>query len=406
MVNRSALALAAALALLPAAARAQFPGDTVRIGVLTDMSGPFSDQVGQGSVTAARMAAEDFNAEEAGKPGALKAEIVYGDHLNKPDIGVGIARQWVDQDGVAAIVDLPNSGVALAVSNLMREKHRVTLASSSATSDLTGKFCAPTTVQWVMDTWAQGHATAQAMSTRKLDTWFFLTVDYALGQALERDASAAITALGGKVLGAVRSPLGTADFSSPLLQAQATGAKVIVLANTGADVINAVKQAAEFGLTQNGTQLAALFIQSSDVHSLGLAAAQGLELTTGFYWDRTDDTRAFAKRFAARMGGRMPTEDQAGVYAATAHYLHAVRGTPTMDGAQAVAAMKKLKPDDKLFESTEIRADGRVIHPMYLFRVKTPAESKGEWDLYTLVATIPAATAFRPLAEGGCVMEK
>jgi branched-chain amino acid transport system substrate-binding protein len=403
-LNRSALALAAALALLPAAARAQFPGDTVKIGVLTDMSGPFSDQVGQGSVTAARMAAEDFNAEAAGKPGALKAEIVYGDHLNKPDIGVGIARQWVDQDGVAAIVDLPNSGVALAVSNLMREKHRVTLASSSATSDLTGKFCAPTTVQWVMDTWAQGHATAQAMSARKLDTWFFLTVDYALGQALERDASAAITALGGKVLGAVRSPLGTADFSSPLLQAQATGAKVIVLANTGADVINAVKQAAEFGLTQNGTQLAALFIQSSDVHSLGLAAAQGLELTTGFYWDRTDDTRAFAKRFAARMGGRMPTEDQAGVYAATAHYLRAVRGTPTLDGAQAVAAMKKLKPDDKLFESTEIRADGRVIHPMYLFRVKTPAESKGEWDLYTLVATIPAATAFRPLAEGGCVM--
>jgi branched-chain amino acid transport system substrate-binding protein len=396
------VALALALASLPLAARAQFPNDTVKVGVLTDMSGPFSDQVGRGSVTAAQMAAEDFNAEGKGP----KAEIVFGDHLNKPDIGVTIARQWVDQEGVAAIVDLPNSGVALAVSNLMREKHRVTLASSSATSDLTGKSCAATTVQWVMDTWAQGHSTAQAMMARKLDTWFFLTVDYALGQALERDASEALVAAGGKVLGAVRSPLGTSDFSSPLLQAQSTGAKVVVLANTGADAINAVKQAAEFGMAQGGTQLAALFMQVSDIHSLGLAAAQGLELTTGFYWDLTDDTRAFAKRFAARMGGKMPTEDQAGVYAATLDYLRAIRGTPTMDGEQAVAAMKKLVPDDKLFKSTEIRADGRVIHPMYLFRVKKPAESKSEWDLYSLVATIPADKAFRPLADGGCPLVK
>jgi branched-chain amino acid transport system substrate-binding protein len=405
-LNRSVFALAACLAVAPLAAHAQFPNDTVKVGVLTDMSGPFSDQVGIGSVTGARMAAEDFNAENAGKPGALKAEIVFGDHLNKPDVGVGIARQWVDQENVAAIVDLPNSGVALAVSNLMREKHRVTLASGSATSDLTGKACAPTTIQWVMDTWAEGHGTATALMARKLDTWFFLTVDYALGQALERDASQALTALGGKVLGAVRSPLGTSDFSSPLLQAQATGAKVIVLANTGADAINAIKQAAEFGIGRNGTQLAALFVQVSDIHSLGLAAAQGLELTTGFYWDRDDNTRAFAKRFAARMGGKMPTEDQAGTYAATLHYLHAVRGTPTMDGEQAVEAMKRLIPDDKLFKSTMIRADGRVLHPMSLFRVKKPEESKGEWDLYSLVSTVPADQAFRPLAEGGCPLIK
>jgi branched-chain amino acid transport system substrate-binding protein len=410
IVRRSAfamLAAAAALALAPAAARAQFPNNTVKVGVLTDMSGPFSDQVGRGSVMAAQMAAEDFNAETkaAGGNGPV-AEIIFGDHQNKPDIGVNIARQWVDQENVAAIVDLPNSGVALAVSNLMREKHRVTLASGSATSDLTGKACAPTTVQWVMDTWAEGNGTARALMADKLDTWFFLTVDYALGQALERDASAALTGLGGKVLGAVRSPLGTTDFSSPLLQAQASGAKVVVLANTGADAVNAVKQAGEFGIGKNGTQLAALFMQVTDIHSIGLPAAQGLGLVTGFYWDMNDDTRAFAKRFSARMGGRMPTEDQAGAYAATLHYLHAIRGTPTMDGEAAVTAMKKLAPDDKLFGSTEVRADGRVIHPMSLFRVKTPAESKGEWDLYTLVSTIPADKAFRPLAEGGCAFVK
>ena len=388
---------------MPVAARAQLPGNIVKVGVLTDMSGPFSDQVGQGSVAAARMAAEDFNAEAKDGP---RAEIIAGDHLNKPDVGVTLARQWVDQENVAAIVDLPNSGVALAVSTLMREKNRVALASSSATSDLTGRACSPNTVQWVLDTWAQGHSTGQAMMARKLDTWFFLTVDYALGQALERDAREAVTSLGGKVLGAVRSPLGTTDFSSPLLEAQSSGAKVVVLANTGADAINAVKQAAEFGLAQNGTQLAALFMQSSDVHSLGLPAAQGLELTSGFYWDLNDDTRGFAKRFAARMGGRMPTEDQAGVYAAVWHYLHAIRAHPTIDGGLAVAAMKQLPPDDKLFKTTQIRVDGRVVHPMYLFRVKKPGESTGEWDLYTLVATIPADQAFRPLAEGGCSLVK
>jgi branched-chain amino acid transport system substrate-binding protein len=296
--------------------------------------------------------------------------------------------------------------VALAVSTLMRDKNRVMLASSSATSDLTGKACSPNTVQWVMDTWAQGHSTARAMMAEKRDTWFFLTVDYALGQALQRDASEALVALGGKVLGDIRSPLGTTDFSSPLLQAQASGAKAVVLANTGADAINSVKQAAEFGVASKGAQVAALFMQVSDIHAIGPQIAQGIVLTTGFYWDLNDDTRAWSKRFAARMGGRMPTEDQAGVYASTLQYLRAMRAAPTIDGVKAVAAMRATKPDDKLFKTTDIRVDGRVLHPMYLFRVKTPAESKGEWDLYTLVQTIPADQAFRPLADGGCALVK
>jgi branched-chain amino acid transport system substrate-binding protein len=390
----------AALGLLAAGrpAWAQFPDDTVRIGVLTDMSGPFTDQVGVGSVVAANLAAEDF----ARDSGGLKVEILSADHRNKPDVGVAIARNWVDNDGVAAIVDLPNSGVALAVATLMHEKHRVALASSSATSDLTGKSCAPTTVQWMMDTWGQGHSTVQAMQARGLDSWFFLTVDYALGQSLERDATEALVAAGGRVLGSVRSPLGTTDFSSPLLQAQASGAKVVALANTGADAINAVKQAAEFGLGAKGTVVAALFMQLSDIHALGLASAQGLLLTTGFYWDRDDATRAFARRFAARMNGRMPTEAHASVYAATLHYLRSIRDHRTMEGAEAVAAMRRTKLDDQLFDSTGIRPDGRVLHPLYLFQVKAPAESRYPYDYYRLVSTIPADKAFRPLAEGGC----
>jgi branched-chain amino acid transport system substrate-binding protein len=394
--------LAVLLLAAPGAARAEFPDNTVKIGVLTDLSGPFSDQVGLGSVTAAKLAAEDFAAESQG----LKVEILSADHQNKPDVGVGIARQWVDQQGVAAIVDLPNSGVALAVSNLMKEKNRVTLASSSASSDITGKACNANTVQWTMDTWAQGNSTARALVAAHADTWFFLTVDYALGQALERDASAALVADGGKVLGAIRSPLGTADFSGPLLQAQASGAKAVVLANTGADAINSVKQAAEFGLTRGGTKIAALFMQLSDIYSIGLPIAQGLQLTTGFYWDMNADTRAWSARFAARMNGRMPTEDHAGVYAATLHYLRSVRDHQTIDGDKAVAAMKATPVSDKLFGTTEIRIDGRAIHPMYLFQVKTPGESKAPYDLYKLVQTTPADKAFRPLADGGCPLVK
>jgi branched-chain amino acid transport system substrate-binding protein len=392
----AALALAALACAAPAAA--QIPGNTVRIGVLTDMNGPFADQVGAGSVVAAKLAAADFAAESHG----LKVEIVAADHQNKPDIGAGIARRWVDQEGVDAIVDLPNSGVALAVATVLNEKHRVTLASSSLTSDLTGKACSPSTVQWVSDTWAQGASTVHAMMQRGLSSWYFITVDYALGHALERDASDALTRAGGHVLGESRHPLGTTDFSSPLLAAQSSGAKVIALANTGSDAINAVKQAGEFGMTKDGTSLAALFMQISDVHSLGLPVAKGLRLIAAFYWDRNAETRAWSRRFAARMGGRMPTEDQAGVYSATLAYLRAVRAAGTIEGTTVVATMRRAPIADRLFGTVTIRSDGRAVHDMYLFQVKTPAESHGSWDDYKLLQTIPGNVAFRPLDPALC----
>jgi branched-chain amino acid transport system substrate-binding protein len=400
-MRRTSLPIAALLSLLALPALAEIPNNTVKIGVLTDMSGPFADQVGAGSVAAAKMAAEDFAAEAHG----LKVEILFADHQNKPDIGTAQARAWVDTQGVDAVADLPNSGVALAVSSVMRDRNRVTLGSSVGTSDMTGKACAPTTVQWVLDTWSLGHSTASAVLKQGGNKWYFLTVDYALGQALERDASAAVVAGGGQVLGAIRQPLGTSDFSSPLLQVQASGANVLGLANTGADAINAIKQAGEFGMTKT-MKVAALFMQISDVYSVGLQAAQGLMLTEAFYWDLNDNTRAFAKRFATRMNGRMPTEDQAGVYSATLAYLRAVRDAGTIDGDKVVAQMKAHPIDDALFGHVVIRPDGRATHAMYLFRVKTPAESKGPWDLYTLEQTIPADSAFRPLADGGCPLVK
>jgi branched-chain amino acid transport system substrate-binding protein len=371
--------------------------DRVRIGVLTDMTGPFSDQVGQGSVTAATLAAEDF-AKEGGGP---KVEILSADHQNKPDVGVAIARRWLDQEDVSAIVDLPNSGVAIAVANLMKERNRTALASSAMSSSLTGKLCAPTTVQWVSDTWAQGSATAHALAALGKKQWYFLTVDYALGQALEGDATKALVAAGGKVLGSTRLPLNTADFSSALLTAQGSGADVLALANTGADVINAIKQAGEFGLTSKMT-VAALFIQLSDVHALGLAAAQGLQLATGFYWDKDDQTRAFARRFAERMGGRMPTEDHAGVYSATLAYLNAVKKAGSVEGSKVVQTMRSAPIDDALFGAVTIRSDGRAVHDIYLYEVKAPSESHGPYDYYKLLATIPGDHAFRPVTEGGC----
>jgi branched-chain amino acid transport system substrate-binding protein len=394
------LALAALLALT-VSARAEVPNDLIKVGVLTDMSGPFADQVGAGSVAAAKLAAEDFMAEG----GKLKVEILSADHQNKPDVGTAQARQWVDREGVDAIVDLPNSAVALGVSTVMKEKNRVALASSSASSDLTGKACAPTTVQWVLDTWSLGHSTAAALLAAKADTWFFVTVDYALGQALERDTAEAVTAGGGKVLGQARHPLGAADLSAALLQAQSSGAEVLALANTGADVINSIKQADEFGVAKS-MKVAALFIQLSDVHGLGLQAAQGLLTTEAFYWDLNDGTRAFAKRFAERMNGRMPTANHAGVYSATLAYLHAVKAAETIEGEKVVAQMKAHPSQDPAYGRVEIRADGRAIHPMYLFRVKTPAASKGPYDYYDLVQTIPADKAFRPLNEGGCPLVK
>ncbi|MGF3026096.1 ABC transporter substrate-binding protein [Methylobacterium aquaticum] len=404
MSFRSRVAGAAGLALslvLGTSALAQDAKAPIKVGVLSDMSGPFADQAGTGSVVAAQLAVEDF-AKEAGE---LKVEVVSADHQNKPDIGLATARRWLDQDGVSTIVDLPNSAVALAVSNLMRERHRVALASSALTSDLTGKACAPTTVQWVSDTWAQGSATARAVAGRGLKSWYFVTVDYALGHALERDATVALKAAGGTVKGSSKHPLNAGDFASPLLAAQGSGAQVLALADTGADMINAVKQAAEFGVMPE-MRLAALFVQLSDVHALGLKAAQGLQLATAFYWDRTDATRAFAKRFAERMNGRMPTENHAGVYSSTLAYLRAVRDTGTIEGEKVVAAMREKPIADPLFGTVTVRQDGRAVHDVFLYEVKNPADSKGPYDYYKLLDTVPGDQAFRPMAEGGCALVK
>ncbi len=398
--NTSTIAALLLATTLAAPAYAQVP-NPVRIGVLTDMSGPFSDQVGPGSVAAARLAAEDFKAESQG----MTVEIVSADHLNKPDIGSGIARRWFDQEGVHAVVDLPNSGVAFAVITAARERNRAALASSSMSSDITGKACQPTTVQWVSDTWVQGRSTALGLVPQGLNRWYFLTVNYALGLSLEGDAISALTALGGRSTGASRDPLGTTDFAGPLLAAQSSGANVLALASTGADMINAIKQSGEFGLTGKLTP-AALFIQLSDVHAIGLPTAQGLQLTTGFYWDLNERTRAWSRRFAATMGGRMPTEDHAGVYSTTLTYLRAVRDAKTIEGEAVVQQMKRNPIDDPLWGPVTIRPDGRATHAMYRFRVKTPAESKGPYDYYQLLATIPATDAFRPLNEGNCPMIK
>ena len=402
MTRFRALLLATCLigCLIGPAAHAQMPAK-VRIGVLTDMSGPFADQVGPGSVAAAKLAAQDFAAEAQG----LEVEIIAADHQNKPDIGSGIARKWFDEDGVSAIVDLPNSGVALAVASIAHDRHRTALASSSMSSDITGKACQPTTVQWVSDTWAQGKAMAAGLVPEGGNAWYFLTVNYALGQSLEGDATTALKALGGSVKGSSRDPLGTTDFAGPLLAAKGSGANVLALASTGADMINAIKQAAEFGLSGQLTS-AALFIQLSDVDAIGLEGAKGLQLTTGFYWDRTDATRAWAKRFGATMAGRMPTEDHAGVYSATLAYLRAVRDAKTIEGEKVVDQMRSKPIEDALWGTVTIRADGRAVHDMYRYKVKAPGESRGKSDDYTLLATIPGAQAFRPLNEGGCPLVK
>jgi branched-chain amino acid transport system substrate-binding protein len=391
---------AALLLLLSASARAEIPDHLIRIGVLNDGSGPFSDQTGHGSLVAAELAAEDFAAEA----GELKVQILYGDHQNKPDIGTTIVRKWLDEEQVAAVTDVPNSGVALAINTLMAEKNRVLLASSAATSDLTGKFCRPTTVQWDTDTWAQANGTARALVEKGGKSWFFITVDYALGSALERDTTAVVKSLGGSVLGGVREPLGTTDFSSYLIGAQSSKAQVIGLATTGADAINLVKQAAEFGIAKGGQTLAGLFIMITDVDALGLATAQGMILTDPFYWDLNDATRAFSKRFAARMDGRPPTGNHAGVYSSVLAYLRAAKAADTLDGAKVVAEMRRRPIEDPLFGEVVIRPDGRAVHAMHVFRVKSPAQSKGRWDDWLEIATIPPGQAFRPLDQGGCPM--
>ena len=399
------LSAATALAALVLAgpALAQSSDGVIKIGVLNDMSGTYSDLAGPGSIAAAKLAVEDFGAAAKG----MKVEIVGADHQNRPDIGSNIARAWIDRDGVDVIVDVPGSSVAFAVSEIAREKNKVFLASGAGSSDLTGPKCSPNTVHWPFDTWALGNGTGRAMVKSGGDTWFFITADYAFGHALEADTTAVIEKNGGKVLGSVRHPFPNSDFSSFLLQAQASGAKVIGLANGGGDTINAVKQAAEFGITQRGQILAGLIIAITDIHALGLQNAQGIVLTESFYWDRNDGSRAFARRFAPMFKGNMPTQAHAGVYAAVLHYLKAVEALGSeADGKAVVAKMKEMKTDDPLFGKGEIRADGRKIHDMFLFEVKKPAESKGPWDYYKLRATIPAAEAFRPIADGNCPLVK
>ncbi len=387
----------AAVALLTTAAQAQVT--KVKIGVMSDMSGLYADLGGPGSVTAAKLAVADFNPAAHG----LDVEIVSGDMQNKPDVGTELARQWFDVDGVEMIVDVPNSGVALAVNEVAREKNKVFLVSGAASSDLTGPKCSPNTVHWTYDTWMLANGTGKALVKTGGDTWFFLTSDYAFGHALERDTTAVVLANGGKVLGAVDHPLNTSDFSSYLLQAQASKAKIIGLANAGGDTINAIKQGAEFGITAGGQQFAGLLVFISDVNSLGLKTAQGLVLTSTWYWDMTDANRAFTKRWQVEHPGKFPTMVQAGVYSAVTHYLKAVAALKSAsDGKVVVAKMKELPVDDPLFGKGMIRADGRNIHPAYLFQVKKPEESKYAGDDYTLRATIPADEAFRPLKDGNC----
>lgn len=394
------LSLAAlALVLAAGSAQAQMSDGIVKIGVMNDMSGTYADLAGPGSVIAAQMAVEDFGAAAKG----LKVEIVGADHQNKPDVGSNIVRQWLDVDKVDVIVDVPTSSVALAVNEIVRQKNKVFLISGAAASNLTGDKCSPNTVHWTYDTWALANGTGNAIVKTGGKNWFFLTADYAFGHALERDTAAVVEKNGGKVLGKVRHPFPATDFSSFLLQAQASKAQIIGLANAGADTTNAIKQAAEFGIVKGGQSLAALLIFLTDIKALGLPTAQGLVFTEAWYWDMNDANRDFAKKFSERNKGLYPSMVQAGVYSAVTHYLKAVSDLKTDgDGKAVVAKMKALPTDDKLFGKGTIRADGRKIHPMYLFEVKKPAESKGPWDLYKLRATIPAEEAFRPLSEGKC----
>ena len=387
--------------LLPLAALAQ--GKVVKIGVLNDQSGLYTDLGGPGSVTAAKMAAEEFGNKVAGMP----IEIVTADHQNKPDIASSIATKWIDVDGVDAILDVPNSGCALAVAKVVADKNKVFINSGAATSNLTGKNCTPNTVHWTYDTWALANGTGKEVVRAGGKTWFFLTADYEFGKQLEKDTRAVVEANGGKVLGSVLHPLNASDFSSFLLQAQSSKANVIGLANAGGDTINSIKAASEFGIVQGGQKLAGLLVFISDVHSLGLKAANGLQLTSAFYWDHDEKTRAWAKKFAARHGGKMPTMVQAGVYAGVLHYLKAVQALKSKDDGKAVVAkMKELPTDDPLFGKGRIRADGRKLHPAYLVEVKKPSESKGPYDYYKVRTTIPADQAFRPEKDGGCSLVK
>lgn len=405
MKNTPCLALAVAATIGLGSSQVIAAEKTVKIGVLNDQSSLYADPSGPGSVLAAQMAVEDSGLKAKG----WNIEVIAGDHQNKPDIGVSIARQWLDTAGVNVIVDIPNSGVALAVNNVVKDKNSVHINSSAATSDLTNEQCTPNTVHWTFDTHMLSHGTGQALVKAGNDSWFFLTADYAFGKALERDTTAVVTKLGGKVIGSVKHPLNSSDFSSFLLQAQSSKAKVIGLANAGGDATNAIKQASEFGITSSGQKLAALLFFITDVNSLGLDMTKGLTFTESFYWDLNDGTRAFSKRFSDGMKTKAkPTMNQAGVYASVLHYLKALEamGGSSNDGKAVVAKMKELPTDDPLFGKGSIRADGRKMHPAYLFEVKKPSESKYPWDYYRLVATIPAEEAFTPIAESKCPLVK
>jgi branched-chain amino acid transport system substrate-binding protein len=400
--RRALLAASAIGAVLPRS-RAFAQAPALKLGVLTDMSGPYRDLSGPGSTLAANLAIE-----EAAAGLGLKVEVVSADHQNKPDVGVSVAKQWFDVDGVDAILDVANSAVSLAMAGICKDKNKVFLSSGGATSDLTAAACTPNTVHWTYDTWMLARSTGGALVKAGGDSWFFMTADYAFGAALERDVSNFVKAAGGKVVGGVRTPFpGTTDFSSFLVQAQSSGAKVLGLANAGTDTINSIKQAKEFGITM---KLAGLLVFLTDVHSLGLATAQGLILSESYYWDLNDGTRAFADRFTKRMPNARPTMVQAGVYASTLHYLKAVAALglakAKSSGAGAVAQMKAIPTDDVCFGKGSIRIDGRTIHPSYLFEVKKPAESKGPWDYYKTLASTPTDQAFRPLNEGGCPLVK
>ncbi len=401
--SRRALLAASAMGALLPYARAGAQAPTLKLGVLTDMSGPYRDLAGPGSTLSANLAIEEV-ASSLG----VKVEVVSADHQNKPDVGVGVAKQWLDADGVDAILDVANSAVSLAIAGVCKDKDKVFLASGGATSDLTAAACTPNTVHWTYDTYMLARSTGGALVKAGGDSWFFMTADYAFGAALERDVGNFVKSAGGKVVGGVRTPFpGTTDFSSFLLQGQSSGAKILGLANAGTDTINSIKQAKEFGITM---KLAGLLVFLTDVHSLGLATAQGIVLSESYYWDLNDGTRAFADRFTKRMPNVRPTMVQAGVYASTLHYLRATAAMGTAkakaSGAAAVAQMKAMPTDDVCFGKGSIRIDGRKIHPSYLFEVKKPSESKAPFDYYKLLATTPANEAFRPLNEGGCPLVK
>src|SRR6202521_6171886 len=400
----SALLLGTALAFA-ASSFAVAQDKTIKIGVLTDNSGLYSDLGGAGSTLAAQMAVEDSGLAAKG----WKIDVISADHQNKPDVATNIARQWIDVEKVDIFMDVLNSGVALAVNNLVKEKNSIMINTGAASSDLTNAQCSPNTIHWVYDTYMLANSTGQALVKAGGDTWYFLTADYAFGAALERDTTAVVVKAGGKVIGGVKHPLNSSDFSSFLLQAQASKAKIIGMANAGGDTTNTIKQASEFAIVAGGQKLAGLLLFITDVHSLGLKVAQGLNFTETFYWDMNDGTRAFSKRFSDRTKNKaQPSMVQAGVYSGLIHYfkaLEAMGGNPH-DGAKVVAKMKEMPTNDDLFGQGSIRADGRKIHPAYLFEVKKPSESKYPWDYYKLISTIPADEAFIPLEKSVCPMVK